>query len=67
MINNVATIVKVLISHLRRITGDDAYERYLQHHQLHHLGDAAHHTVLDRRTFYLTEQQRKWSGVKRCC
>jgi hypothetical protein len=23
--------------------------------------------VLDRREYYLAEQQRKWTGVKRCC
>jgi hypothetical protein len=23
--------------------------------------------VLDRREYYLAEQQRKWAGVKRCC
>ena len=48
---------------LRHITGDDAYERYLMHHHQHH----ATEPLLDRRAFYLVEQQRKWSGVKRCC
>jgi uncharacterized short protein YbdD (DUF466 family) len=48
---------------LRQVTGDDAYERYLQHHQHHHAGDV----VLDRRAFYIAEQQRKWTGIKRCC
>ena len=46
-----------------QLTGDDAYERYLAHHQQHHAGQV----VLGRRAFYLAEQQRKWSGVKRCC
>ncbi len=48
---------------LRQLTGDDAYDRYLAHHQLHHSDQA----VLDRRAFYLAQQQRKWTGVKRCC
>lgn len=48
---------------LRHVTGDDAYERYLAHHRQHH----ADQVVLDRRDYYLAEQQRKWSGVKRCC
>lgn len=48
---------------LRRITGDDAYERYLAHHHRHHAGQP----LLDRQAFYLAEQQRKWTGVKRCC
>lgn len=48
---------------LRRLSGDDAYERYLEHHRRHH----AQELLLDRRAFYIDEQQRKWSGVKRCC
>jgi uncharacterized short protein YbdD (DUF466 family) len=63
MLDNIAIKLKTWAQSLRRITGDDAYERYLQHHQQHHFGEAA----LDRRAFYLMEQQRKWSGVKRCC
>jgi uncharacterized short protein YbdD (DUF466 family) len=51
------------IRFLRRLTGDDAYERYLEHcHQCH-----AGEPMLDRRQFYVVETQRKWSGVKRCC
>ncbi len=48
---------------LRRLTGDDAYERYLAHHQQHHAGT----TPLDRAAFFRSEQQRKWDGVRRCC
>ena len=48
---------------LRRVTGDDAYERYLAHHHQHHSAERS----LDRREFYLAEQQRRWTGVKRCC
>jgi uncharacterized short protein YbdD (DUF466 family) len=55
--------LKRLIACLREVSGDDAYDRYLNHHRQHH-ADAA---PLDRRAFYLAEQQRKWSGVKRCC
>jgi uncharacterized short protein YbdD (DUF466 family) len=50
-------------SFVRRLATDDAYERYLEHHRQHH-PDAS---PLDRRAFYLHEQQRKWSGVQRCC
>lgn len=49
---------------LRQASGDDAYERYLAHWQTHHVGEGP---PLDRRTFYKTELERKWSGVKRCC
>ena len=48
---------------VRQLTTDDTYERYLAHHQQTH-GNAP---ALDRRAFYLHEQQRKWNGIKRCC
>jgi len=48
---------------LRSVCGDDAYERYLAHHAAHHLTEPR----LSRRAFYEAEQQRKWSGVSRCC
>jgi len=49
---------------LRTISGDDAYERYLAHRREHHAADAP---PLSRAEFFRAEQQRKWSGVKRCC
>jgi uncharacterized short protein YbdD (DUF466 family) len=48
---------------VRSLATDDAYDRYLAHHEQAHSGLAP----LDRRSFYLREQQRKWSGVQRCC
>ena len=48
---------------VRTLTRDDAYERYLKHHSKAHAGTRP----LDRRAFYLNEQQRKWTGVSRCC
>ena len=48
---------------VRTLTRDDAYERYLHHHQCSHPGTRP----LDRRAFYLNEQQRKWTGISRCC
>jgi uncharacterized short protein YbdD (DUF466 family) len=48
---------------VRHLTTDDAYERYLEHHRLHHAGSPP----LDERSFYLDEQRRKWTGVQRCC
>lgn len=48
---------------IRRLSGDDAYERYLRHH-----ADAHPDTPpLARETFFKLEQERKWSGVRRCC
>lgn len=48
---------------LRHVTGDDAYEQYLRHMRDKHPGDKP----LDRKAFFKDEQQRKWSGVRRCC
>ncbi len=48
---------------LRALATDDAYERYLTHHAQAHGGAAP----LSRTEFYLGEQQRKWTGVSRCC
>jgi uncharacterized short protein YbdD (DUF466 family) len=48
---------------VRRISGDDAYERYLAHRAV----CDPRAPVLDRRAFYLAEQERKWGGVSRCC
>ena len=48
---------------VRRLSGDDAYERYLRHHARAHPGEP----VLSAREFYRRELQRKWEGVRRCC
>jgi uncharacterized short protein YbdD (DUF466 family) len=48
---------------VRELATDDAYERYLRHHRCAH----AMEVPMDRRDFYLQEQQRKWNGIKRCC
>ena len=53
-----------LIHAVRRISGDDAYERYLQHWRAHHAGEGE---PLDRKTFFKREQERKWNGIRRCC
>ncbi len=49
---------------IRSITGEDAYERYLSHRRQCHPGEGV---PLDRKTFYKEQQERKWSGIKRCC
>ena len=48
---------------LRRATGDDAYERYVEHRARKHPGEP----VLTRQAFYEESQHQKWSGVSRCC
>lgn len=48
---------------LRELSGDDAYERYVRHHAIHH----AEEPLLNRQEFFKQAQQKKWHGVKRCC
>jgi uncharacterized short protein YbdD (DUF466 family) len=48
---------------VRRLSGDDAYERYLAHHAEHHPEEAP----LSREAFFKQWQDNKWKGVKRCC
>jgi uncharacterized short protein YbdD (DUF466 family) len=49
---------------VRALSGDDAYERYLEHRLEHH----AEEVPLDRHQFYLREQERRYSGgPTRCC
>lgn len=59
-----AKLVREAWGFLRRVTGDDAYERYLGHWQAHH---AHRGPSLDRKAFHAAELQRRWSGIKRCC
>lgn len=47
---------------LRAFSGDDAYERYLMHHARAHAG-----APLTRGAFYEQREERKWSGISRCC
>jgi len=55
--------IKAFWYFIRRLSGDDAYERYLQQHAAHGHGEPP----LDRKTFYKQWQDSKWKGVKRCC
>ncbi len=48
---------------LRRLSGDDAYERYLRHYAEHPHDDPP----LSREEFFKQWQDSKWKGVKRCC
>lgn len=48
---------------IRRLSGDDAYERYLKHHATH----GQESPPLSRAEFFRQWQDGKWKGVKRCC
>ncbi|MEE8150522.1 MAG: YbdD/YjiX family protein [Nitrosomonadaceae bacterium] len=50
---------------IRAISGDDAYERYLEHWHKYHANEGGQ--PLDLKTFFNAEQIRKWDGVRRCC
>ncbi len=54
---------RTLWNFIRALFRDDAYEAYLRHHATAH-ADAP---LLSRREFYLREEERKWSGISRCC
>lgn len=59
----IAGSVRALWAGLRAVTGDDAYERYIEHHAAQHPGTPP----LSRRAFYEAEQNRQWSRINRCC
>lgn len=55
--------LKRLWAAIRRLSGDDGYERYLAHHAAAHPDAPA----LSRREWFARQQHQKWSGIKRCC
>lgn len=64
MTGKLTTQLSALWRSIRTATGDDAYERYLEHRRTHHTGDGP---PLSRKAFYRAEMQRRWEGVRRCC
>lgn len=58
-------LLRKVWQHLREITGDDAYERYLAHWREHHAREGGE--PLGRKAFFKAELERKWNGVRRCC
>lgn len=56
-------VLRRLWQFIRRLSGDDAFERYLRHHAAAHPDDPP----LSRGEFFKREQERKWNGVRRCC
>ena len=56
-------LLRALWGAMRRISGDDGYERYLAHRAAVHPEVPA----LPRRTWFAHQLQQKWSGIKRCC
>ena len=52
---------------VRRLSGDDAYERYLEHYARCHAEDPDAKGPLSRADFFKQWQDEKWNGIKRCC
>ena len=48
---------------LRQVSGDDAYERYLQHIACFH----PEQTPMSRAEHFRFRQEQKWNRVSRCC
>ncbi len=63
-VKRIVAVASAVWQAFRRATGDDAYERYLAHHRLHHGGCGA---PLSRAEYFRAQQRRKWEGVRRCC
>lgn len=58
-------MLKNLWNIVRRLSGDDAYDRYLAHWHTHHANDGGQ--PLSQQAYFKAEQERKWNGVRRCC
>lgn len=65
--NKIGIKLFLLLSHMwrviRELSGDDAYERYVAQHVIDYPGVRP----LARKDFFHCQQQKKWSGVRRCC
>jgi len=58
-------LFKQIWSSLRQLSGDDAYERYLKHYAEHHA--ESNEPPLTKAAFFKAWQDKKWTGIKRCC
>ena len=48
---------------LRQASGDDAYERYLEHIACEHPGTSP----MNRAQYFRFRQEQKWNRITRCC
>ncbi len=51
------------LSLLRGVTGDDAYDRYLEHMRT----SAPQESPMSAREFYRAQLENKWSCINGCC
>ncbi len=59
--------IKQIWAKIRQLSGDDAYERYLQHYYQCHAQQQDNEAPLSRQQFFKQWQDKKWNGIKRCC
>ena len=67
MLNKLKQRIKHCWHIIRRLSGDDAYEQYLQHHAAFHASTVDAPPALTRKAFFKLWQTNQWKGVKRCC
>ncbi|MES2180647.1 MAG: YbdD/YjiX family protein [Pseudomonadota bacterium] len=67
MFNTAQARIKTIWKNIRRLSGDDAYEQYLQHYAAHQAELQTAEPPLSREAFFKEWQDKKWKGVKRCC
>jgi uncharacterized short protein YbdD (DUF466 family) len=62
-------LLKNFWAKVRQLSGDDAYDRYLQHYAEYHQDGLGGQTEppLSKEEFFKDWQDKKWTGVKRCC
>ena len=63
VVNTIWRVVWVVWNFLRQASGDDAYERYLDHMVRAHPGQAA----MSRGEYYRFRTEQKWNRITRCC
>ncbi len=49
---------------VRELSGDNAYEHYLEHWHQHH---SDNEKPMDRKTFYRKQTEHDWNKINRCC
>ena len=63
MINKLIQALKNCLAFIRTLSGDNAYEKYLEKHFQDHCSAQP----LSKKEFFKQETERKWNGIRRCC
>jgi len=61
---HIAILPKRFWTWLRAVSGDDAYDRYLEHWRQEHAGEGP---PMSRRAFHRSRERERWDGIRRCC